>query len=109
MIEFTLQFEREKIGSEVMVLQLNKGDYRGMREELGRINWERSPAGKTVEQQWQEILGVIQETQKKFTPRRKKHGTMRQPWLTREVRDSIKAKEKAYNVAKGSGKPKDWE
>eukprot|EP00061_Rhincodon_typus_P007103 g28441.t1 len=111
MIEFTLQFEREKIESEVMVLQLNKGNYRGMREELDRIDREKSLAGKTVEQQWQELLGVMQETQQKFIPRKKKHGTgrMRQPWLTREVRDSIKAKEKAKNVAKVNGKPEDWE
>eukprot|EP00061_Rhincodon_typus_P004419 g22521.t1 len=63
MIELTLQFEREKIESEVTVLQLNKGNCRVMREELDRIDWERSLAGKTVEQQWQEFLGVIQETQ----------------------------------------------
>jgi len=29
--------------------------------------------------------------------------------LTREVRDCIKAKEKAYNVVKSSGKSEDWE
>eukprot|EP00061_Rhincodon_typus_P016363 g44545.t1 len=48
MTEFTLKFEREKIESEVTVLQLNKCDYRDMREELGRIDWKRSVAGKTV-------------------------------------------------------------
>ncbi|XP_078410452.1 uncharacterized protein LOC144687812 [Cetorhinus maximus] len=110
MIEFTLQFERKKLESDVMVLQLNKGNYRGMREELARIDWEMSLAGKTVEQQWQEFLGVIWETQQKFIPRKKKYtkGRTRQPWLTREVRDSIKAKEKEYNVEKSSGKPGDW-
>eukprot|EP00061_Rhincodon_typus_P009102 g32319.t1 len=53
-----------------------------------------------VEQQWQEFLGVIQEAQQEFIPRKKKQtkGRMRQPWLTMEVRDSIKANEKAYNV-----------
>eukprot|EP00061_Rhincodon_typus_P002825 g18562.t1 len=111
MIEFTLQFEREKTESEVTVLQLNKGDYRGMKEELSRIDWKRSRAGKTVEQQWREFLGLIKVTQQIFIPRRKKHGIgrMRHPWLTKEVRDSITAKQKAYNVAKGSGKPEDWE
>eukprot|EP00061_Rhincodon_typus_P003513 g20266.t1 len=28
-----------------------KSNYRGMREELGRTDWRRTPAGKTVEQQ----------------------------------------------------------
>eukprot|EP00061_Rhincodon_typus_P013795 g40388.t1 len=71
MIEFILQFERKKIESEVMVLQLNKGNYRGMKEELGRTDWERNLAGKTMEQYWQEFLGVIQEIQQKFIPRKK--------------------------------------
>jgi len=63
MIESGLQFEREKVEADVMVLQLNKGNYRGMREELVRIDWEQSRAGKTVKQQWQEFLGVIRVTQ----------------------------------------------
>eukprot|EP00061_Rhincodon_typus_P016314 g44464.t1 len=40
--DFNVQLDWEnqkKIESEVMVLQLNKGNYRGMREELGRIDW----------------------------------------------------------------------
>jgi len=105
-IEFGLQFERGEVESDVMVLQLNKGNYRGMMEELMRIDWKQSRAGKTVEQQWQEFLGLIQVTQRKFIPKKRKHiiGRMRQPWLTREVRDCIKTKEKVYNVAKSSGK-----
>jgi len=49
MIELGLQFERENVESDVMVLQLNKGDYRGMREEVIRIDWEQRLAGKTME------------------------------------------------------------
>eukprot|EP00061_Rhincodon_typus_P015729 g43573.t1 len=63
--EFTLQVEREEMESDVTVLQLNKGNSRGMSEELIRIDWERSLAGKMVEQQWQEFLGLIRETQQK--------------------------------------------
>jgi len=55
-----------------------------------------------MEQQWQEFLGIIQKAQHKFIPTRK-------PWLTREVKDSIKAKERAYREARNSGKPEDWE
>ena len=111
MIEFTLQFEREKLESDVMVLQLNKGNYKDMREELARVDWKGNLAGKTVEQQCQEFLGVIREAQQKFIPRRRKHakGRTRHPWLTRKVKDSFKAKEKAYKVVRISGKPEDWE
>ena len=80
-IEFTLQFEGEKLESDVMVLQLNKGNYKDMREELARVDWKGSRAGKTVEQQWQEFLGVIREAQQKFIPRRRIHakGRTRHP------------------------------
>jgi len=50
MIEFTLQFEREKLESDVTVLQLNRGNYKDMREELARVDWKGRLAGKTVEQ-----------------------------------------------------------
>ena len=55
-------------------------------------------------------MAVIREAQQKFIPRRRKHakGRTRHPWLTREVKDSIKAKEKAYKVARINGKPEDW-
>ena len=57
-----------------------------------------------MEQQWQEFLGVIWEAQQKFIPRRRKHtkGRTKHPWLMREVKDSIKAKEKAYKVVRMS-------
>jgi len=56
-------------------------------------------------------MRVIYEAQQKFIPRRRKHakGRTRCPWLTREVKNSIKAKEKAYKVAKINGKPEVWE
>ncbi|XP_072361026.1 uncharacterized protein [Scyliorhinus torazame] len=110
-VEFNLQFERKKVESDVKVLQLNKGNYRGMREELMKIDWEQSLVGKTVEQQWQEFLGVIEDTVQRFIPKKRKviRGEIRQPWLTKEVGECIKAKEKAYNVAKSSGKSEDWE
>jgi len=62
--------------------------------ELARVDWERILEGKMVEQQWQEFLGVIRETQQYFISRKKKQtkGRTRQAWLTREVRNSIKAK-----------------
>eukprot|EP00061_Rhincodon_typus_P007139 g28506.t1 len=56
MIEFTQQFEWEMLESDVTVLQFSKGDYKDMREELGRADWKWFLAGKVVEQQWQEYL-----------------------------------------------------
>ncbi|XP_072893069.1 uncharacterized protein [Hemitrygon akajei] len=53
MICFYLQFEKDKGSSEVSVLQLNRGNYGAMREELAKVDWMDSLAEKTVEQQWQ--------------------------------------------------------
>ncbi|XP_059802213.1 uncharacterized protein LOC132378916 [Hypanus sabinus] len=110
-IRFNLQFEKEKGKSDVAVLQLNKGNYGTMREELAKVQWNNTLAGKTVEQQWQVFLGIMQKVQDRFIPKRKKDpkGKKGQPWLTREVKGSIKIKETKYNIAKMSGKPEDWE
>ncbi|XP_059806825.1 uncharacterized protein LOC132381440 [Hypanus sabinus] len=111
MICFNLQFEKEKGKSDVSVLQLNKGNYGAMREELAKVQWNNTLAGKTVEQQWQVFLGIVQKVQDRFIPMRKKDpkGSKGQTWLMREVKGSIKIKEKKYNIAKMSGKPEDWE
>eukprot|EP00061_Rhincodon_typus_P004503 g22756.t1 len=91
MTEFTLQSERAKLESDVMVLQLCKDNYKDMTEELARVDWKGSLAGKMVEQQWQEFLGVFWKAQQKFIPRKKKHikGSMRQPGV-REVPEDWK-------------------
>eukprot|EP00061_Rhincodon_typus_P009899 g33740.t1 len=36
-VQFTLQFEREKLESDVTILQLSKGDCKDMREELAQL------------------------------------------------------------------------
>ncbi|XP_059846738.1 uncharacterized protein LOC132405715 [Hypanus sabinus] len=106
MISFYLQFERDKGRSEVSVLQLNKGDYGAMREELAKVKWADALAGNTVDQQWQIFLGIIQKMQKQFIPMRRK-GEKRgkgPQWLTKEVRDCIALKKKKYDRAKMIGK-----
>ena len=52
---------------------MSKGNYMAMREGLARFDWKGSLAGKTVEQQWQEFLGIVQKAQHKFIPRKRKH------------------------------------
>eukprot|EP00061_Rhincodon_typus_P004390 g22455.t1 len=47
MTEYTLQFEREKLESDVTVLQLSKDNYKDMKKELARIDCIGSLTGKT--------------------------------------------------------------
>eukprot|EP00061_Rhincodon_typus_P006179 g26539.t1 len=68
MIEFTLQFEREKLESDVTVSQLSKGNYKDMREELARVDWKGSLTEKTVQQHWREFLGEVTYTLDKGEP-----------------------------------------
>ncbi|XP_059841906.1 uncharacterized protein LOC132402876 [Hypanus sabinus] len=105
-MDYNLQFEKEKRKSHVSVLQLNKGNYGAMREELAKVQWNN-----TVEQKWQVFLGIMQKAQDRFISNRKKdpEGSKGWPWLMREVKGSIKIKEKKYNIAKMSWKPEDWE
>ncbi|XP_059824367.1 hydroxyacid oxidase 2 isoform X1 [Hypanus sabinus] len=111
MISFYLQFERDRGRSEVSVLQLNKGDYGAMREELAKVKWADALAGKTVDQQWQIFLGIIQKMQMQFIPMRRKDSKRGKgpQWLTKEVRDCIALKKKKYDRAKMSGNTDDWE
>ena len=59
MAEFSIQFESEKLESETTVLHLKKGNYKGMRSELAGMDWERSLAKKTVDQQWQTFMKIV--------------------------------------------------
>ena len=85
MISFYLQFERHKGRSEVSVLQLNKGDYGAMREELAKVDWTDILSEKTVEQQWQVFLGIMHKVQNELIPQRRKDSKGRNgpQWLTK--------------------------
>ncbi|XP_067913020.1 alpha-protein kinase 2 [Heterodontus francisci] len=43
MIEFHIQFEDEKLGSETSALILNKGNYKDMKMELATVDWQCNP------------------------------------------------------------------
>ncbi|XP_072426477.1 protein FRG1 isoform X1 [Chiloscyllium punctatum] len=110
-ISFNLQFERERVQSEVTIVLLNKGNYGAMREELAKVQWCNTLAGMTVEEQWRIFLCIVQKMQDQFIPKRKKDPRTRHgmPWLMREVKKNIKLKDKKYNIAEISGKTEDWE
>ena len=48
MVEFKIQMERENVKSNTSVLCLNKGDYKGMREGLAKVDWEQKLYGGTL-------------------------------------------------------------
>ncbi|XP_072101147.1 sodium/glucose cotransporter 1 isoform X2 [Mobula birostris] len=87
----------------------SKGNYSGMREELAKVDWKGTLAGKTAEQQWLEFMREMRNVQDRYIPKKKKfsNGKRMQPWLTREVKAKVKATERAYKETKISGKTDD--
>ncbi|XP_055502086.1 uncharacterized protein LOC129703542 [Leucoraja erinacea] len=111
MVEFFIRMESDIINSETMVLNLKKGNFEGMRRELAKFDWQLILKGLTVDMQWKTFKDCMDELQKLFIPvwQKNKSGKVVLPWITREIRDSIKAKDDAYKLARKSSIPEDWE
>ena len=78
---------------------------------MAMMDWETLLKGKTVDRQWQAFKEPLDELQKLCIPVWRKSGKeiVVKPWLTREIRDSIRFKEKAYKLARKSNRPEDWQ
>ncbi|XP_055492783.1 uncharacterized protein LOC129697999 [Leucoraja erinacea] len=111
MVEFFIRMESDIVNSETMVLNLKKGNFEGMRRELAKIDWQLILKGLTVDMQWKTFKDCMDELQKLFIPvwQKNKSGKVVHPWITREIRDSIKAKDDVYKLARKSSIPEDWE
>ncbi|XP_059843783.1 uncharacterized protein LOC132403935 [Hypanus sabinus] len=109
MVEFHIQLEDERVGSQTSVLSLNKGDYDGMRAELLKMDWENKLKGRSVLDQWCIFKELFYNYQEKYIPLKKK-GCKRNNsylWLSKEIKQSIRLKRKLYKVAKSTGKIED--
>ena len=78
MVEFKIQMEREKVKSNTSVLCLNKGDYKGMKEELAKIDWEQKLYSGTIEKQWKTFKVIFHSAQQKYIP------VIRKDWRKRD-------------------------
>ena len=92
-------------------LRYRKAELETMRDELGEIRWEKEIDGTTVEESWTKFKKILNECQERNIPRAKanKGGRKRQPWMTPEVRKSLKRKKTAYRTYTRSKKAEDWE
>ena len=78
---------------------------------MAKIDWQVILKGLTVDMQWKAFKDCMDEVQKLFIPvwQKNKSGKVVHPWITREIRDSIKTKDEAYKLARKSSLPEDWE
>ena len=67
--------------------------------------------GGTIEEQWRTFKAIFHSAQQKYIPVIRKGCRKRenQPWIPKEIKEDIKLKENAYEVAKISGNLEDWE
>ncbi|XP_072349850.1 ORM1-like protein 2 isoform X1 [Scyliorhinus torazame] len=111
MIEFIIKMKSEVFDLETQVLNLNQGNYEDTRRELALIDWGELLKGMTVDRQWQTFKEHMGELQQLFIPvwQKSKGGKRANPWLTKEIRNSIRYKEEADRLAKKNHRSEDWE
>ena len=66
------------------------------------------PNSVTTEQLWMEFSDTIKSSMEKNIPTKIISKRNITPWVNRKVKRSLKHKQRAYNHAKKSGKPEDW-
>ena len=73
-----------------------KGDYTAMEEKLSNINWELLLEDKTAEEAWEIFASEITKLKLEHIPKRSTKIRKSQPWINRNVKESIKQKNKAW-------------
>jgi hypothetical protein len=92
--------------------QYKKADMKGLTQELNNLSNKiisQASNNTTSEQLWVSFKTGILKAMDTFIPSKlssKKHQT---PWITPRVRRLLRRKQRAYNKAKKSNLPKDWE
>ena len=87
-------------------LQLYRGDYSSMREELQLFGWEEDLRDKSTSQCWEFIRDQLLQLQKKYIPVAKTIYNPKPGWMNREVTLAFKEKQKAwkrYNICRIDG------
>jgi hypothetical protein len=85
-----------------------KANYDSMLDDLNYINWDDILNQKSTDEAWGEFLNVLKELIEKHIPVRKNKIRKSQPWLNMEVRQTIKAKNKAWKEYKKNMSIENW-
>ena len=79
----------------------HKGDYDMIRRNLSVINWEERFEGKSLVEKYEILVSVIINLIEQYVPKVKcAPGSPKPKWMTKEVKDQINAKEKAWKRLK---------
>ena len=83
--------------SRVRVLDFRKENLEGMRRELGDGDWETITTGQSASEKWETFKDQMCRVQSVYIPMRCKTRSRKRPgWLSSEIRNAIKEKQKAF-------------
>lgn len=92
------------------IFSFNKADWKKLKEET--VNFTSSFLKKAssldVEANWTLLKSHLQRMMDKNIPSKFKSTRINLPWFSRQVKRSIKLKQRRYNKAKKTGKKEDW-
>ena len=66
------------------------------------------PYCKTVEQNWTDLKGVIDDNVAKHMPYKTICSNSKLPWINREIKRDMKRRKQLYNIAKRTKSSNDW-
>ena len=68
-----------------------------MRRELGDVDWETLTTGQSASEKWETFKEQMCRVQRKYIPMRCKTRSIKRPgWLSSEIRNVIKEKQKVF-------------
>ena len=76
--------------------QYHKGDYEGIREELGKISWSTIFAGKDISDCWSIFKAKLLELQEEFIPTIQDKPNDKPKWMNRSVVLALNEKKRAW-------------
>ena len=87
--------------SRVRLFDFRKANFEGMRRELGDVDWETLTTGQSASEKWKTLKDQMCRVQSKYFPMRCKIRSRKRPgWLSSEIRNAIKEKQKAFSGIK---------
>ena len=101
--------ERLSENSTIKIVDYNKADWEGIRDALGRVEWDEWITDNATTEENLDTLTTILESACKGIPTRKKTRRKRSVWMNRKARKAIRKKTKTWKKYRQTGNAEDYE
>ena len=101
--------ERLSDDSTVRIVDYNKADWEGIRDVLGRVEWDEWLTDHATTEENLDTFTTILESAFKSIPTRKKTRRKRSVWVNRKARKAIRKKTKTWKKYRQTGNAEDHE